>query len=268
MRAGVVLLALAGCNQLFGLDETQVIRPDAPIDAPGCAPQLFSSPMKLAGSFQPVGNNFDPAFATLLELWFVRRRGGGELDMFTASRTSEQDPFGDARLVMGLTLGDTSPALSADGLDLVFVRGSRVYETTRPSVSAAFGPPVLAAGVTATATFGIDLSFDGLTLYYADLTGELYSVTRESRGQPFGAPSVLLASNVKWPAVSPDQLELYYDSMDVQQIIHRMTRANVAVPFDSDQAMMVGTDPDVSPDSRSLLISNAGEIQISHRTCM
>lgn len=271
MRLVFVWLALAGCDRVFGLDEPFPITADAAIDAPGCSNHLFSSPVELAGTFQDVVPTWDPTFATPLQLWFVRARMTGEVDIWCATRASEQDPFGDALPVMGLDTGDDSnPSFSADGRDLLFVRGARVYETTRLSETDSFGPPVLAAGLsTVEVRNGIDLSLDGLTLYYAEGNGDLYSVTRPTRDLPFGARSVNLASNVSWLTVSPDQLELYYDSLsDNEYIIHRMVRANPAAPFDSDRPVMAGTDPDISSDSRSLLMSDGRAIKIGYRTCM
>jgi Tol biopolymer transport system component len=132
-----------------------------------------------------------------LRIWFASNRPGGRggVDLYEATRISRADTFGAPRHVFEASSADedTSPTLSADGLELFFASARSggpglldVYVAHRPSVDQPFATPTLVAELsTAMDEYGLRLSRDGTTMYlnYATLvTGStdaaLYSATR------------------------------------------------------------------------------------------
>ena len=127
---------------------------------------------------------------------------------------------------------DLSPAVSADGLTLLFssdrpggVGGTDLYMATRASTSEPFADVVsLGAGVnTASNETAPALSADGLTLYFGsdrpDGFGstDLYMATRATTSDPFGdvtnlGADVNTASNDNNPTISADGLMLLFNS--------------------------------------------------------
>lgn len=267
----VAVAALAGCNWVYGLDETQLRdarAPDATPDAPGCADRAFSNPVELPAAFQD-GRNFDPVFASPLELWLVRR--DTTYDLFISTRESETAAFGPVAPapVLNTSYEEISPTFSADGLVLAYVSNGDIMLASRPSLSSPFGAPAPVAALADVNGFGggVILSYDGLALYYSDGAYNLHVVTRPDRGSPFGDPSGRIAQGVKWIGLSPDQLELYYVPINSTDTIQRMTRASTTASFDSPQAVMAGSDPDVLPDAMTLVFSDQGRIKYATRQC-
>jgi len=125
---------------------------DAPIDAgPRCAPTAqFGAPELIAS----LSTDLDDVTARLspdeLDVVFSRRTGA-LYDLWTARRPSIEEPFGPAALLTSVNSvnNDVWPALSPDGLVLMFdadrtTPGSyRIWSSTRPSLTAPFGPPAL-----------------------------------------------------------------------------------------------------------------------------
>ncbi len=261
---------LAGCNQVFGIKDTQ--SPTA-IDAPGCSQARFEAPVPLdLGDLTDAG---DGELLDLQHLWFSQGPSG-DRDIWRAQRASDSGPFDPPVREPNInTVGqsDFDPAITADGLDMFFVSwrtGSvAVYEATRTSLTSDFGPPLtVPAASTLYPVGGIDVSSDGLTLFVADNQGTDYllrALHRDARDKPFGAPSAPLASNVVDPSVSPDQLELFFTPATANQGVDRLVRttATMDTPFDSGGAAPEVVDPsyadpDVSPDSAHLIVYNSG----------
>jgi hypothetical protein len=273
MRPGVLLL-LAGCNQVFGLEQTTYQSADARPEAPGCSGSPFTNPQVVGGA--ALGNgDFDPSTSEdPTELWFGRGSPQG-FEVLVATRATVDGAF-DLAGAYGFNSPqhDADPALSADGLVLIFqserLGPPRVFEARRDALGRPFGSPAQVVELSATdASKGIDLSFDGLTIYYVDNSFELRAIHRESPGAPFGPPSEILAAGVQYPSVSPDGLELFFSRDGVNGIFQR-TRPTPEGPFGTqdDPVTLDGGDPDLAPDARTLYYSNNGVLQVTTRTCL
>ncbi len=89
------------------------------------------------------------------------------------------------------TDAETDPALSADGLELLFssnragVGGYDIYRSTRASTSVEFGAPTLLLTLaTADDEQAPELTSDGLTVYFRR-NDDIYRAVRSAVGQPF-----------------------------------------------------------------------------------
>ena len=243
---------LAGCDRVWGFEDVRAGMPDAD---PGC----FQDRVML----QDLTGNVDPTLRDDgLELFFVRG-GSGAWDIWHATRpdTSVLFDAGSPVTELNVTTGmveDTDPAITADGLMIVFksnrTSSQKAYQATRPSVSAPFSTPVLAPGITG-ATAGLDLSPDGLVIYIDDFA-KLSVWTRARREDAFANPKLLTIDRLKFPSVSADGLELYYNAAGIV----RRTRPNVDAMFDGGTAAIVddgASDGDLtSDDTRLVLIGN------------
>ncbi len=268
----VVLIACAGCDQLFGIQHTRLHdTPPPPPDAVSC------SGVELIGP-KPTGiDGQDPSYLPL-ELWFDNYGTMPKLDIYHATRASTAVPF-DAMTIaaaaeLNSTAQDNDPALTADGLDIVFASQrldgmDRLFEATRSDPTQPFDNVHLINELSAVAAmYGHDLSYDGLTLFYVDGNYDLRAVQRTRRSDPFGAPSPVLASNVAWPSVSPDQQELFYEKPGPSGV-YRRVRADTNRAFDPTEEPIDATagDPDISADATTLVLDNGSSIGIMTRQC-
>lgn len=140
--------------------------------------------------------------ADALDILF--ENGGGMI--YEATRTSVAMPFSTPQPVTPIDGGGAyEPFMTADGLRLVFdsprssTNGtSDLFETTRPSLAAPFGPPVVLAPLrTSSDERTPTLSDDGLDVYFAsDRPGgpggfDVYHAHRAAVDQPFDAPALV-----------------------------------------------------------------------------
>jgi len=265
----MLLVALAGCNDVLDLEEAH-----APVP-PGCSGSRFTGPFDLTTLTGPT--TWDPSqgdnplelivsiqddATTLLHINRATRADP------TSAYTLAPLPFTDANEE------DHDPSITARGTRLLFmssrVDGPHLWEALRDS-SGTFSNPAI---VTSVEPFdaGLDMSIDGLTIYYADTRGTptvhpLFTASRPSLDAPFGPPRMLLADGVTWPSISPDQLELYFVTAD-NTGVHRLVRPTIDAPFGNEESVAPGVeDPDVSADARTLLVSNFGQLQFMTRDC-
>jgi hypothetical protein len=266
----LLLFALSGCNQLFGLDETVVQMADARIDAPGCSGSQFANPQEVAGT--ALDNDYDPStYGQELELWVARRTSAGDYDIWIATRNDANSAFdvGSWFVHNVPAADDGDSALSSDGLAMVFVSrraGGSLYASRRTQIGdpwSALVPVPVQGGVN-----GIDLSSDGLRLYASVGDHELRMLERSAIDQAFGALGPVLATNVSWPSLSPDELELFHMTASGGGFFRR-TRASTAVAFDMNETPIVANavDPDVSSDATRLYYSVGGDIHAMTRAC-
>lgn len=197
-----------------------------------------------------------------LELWFHTSRASSTPGhkIYRTTRASVDAPFPEPTLVPPPINLDTvdyrdasSPRLTADGLDCVFVsirEGSvghmDVWMTHRDNVDTAFQPPVNLGETVNSSTMELSpaISGDGLTLIYSAFGRteagwtDLYETRRAARDQPFG-PSVNLGALVNSPQgeagawLSLDGRVLVYRSFrdgDICQLFVT-TRPSLDAPF-------------------------------------
>jgi hypothetical protein len=276
MRWLAVLVAVAGCNRVLGLDPTREI--DAFV-APGCSGSRFTGPFEFTSL--TADNIFDPSQGEdPLELMVtLRLLPDNVYRMQRATRPDTASPFTYGELPFAAPqYFDNDPSITARGQRLLFhsnrIRDHQLWEATR-TPDGTFDHPAIVASVEPI-DHGFDASIDGLTIYYGnevivpDMPSlfPLYTASRPDLDSPFGEPTQLIADNVQYPAISPDQLEIYYHSPD--GAIYRRVRPAIDEPFGPEEpvAPAGSGDPDVSPDARTLLFSDqGGHLQYMTRDC-
>lgn len=272
MVAPCVCVLVMGCDALFGLDSIEPGN-DAPIpgDGLGAGDCLYSPRMLL----QTGSGSHDPQLTDdRLEL-FTARRPSGNYEIYRATRTDPSTPFGTGSAVTNLvnSSDDTDPALTADGLMLVFksYRGSTIshaFQSTRTSRTGSFSTPALVPGLESQIVYGLDLSADGLTIYIDD-GAKLSFATRPTRADPFGPLAMISIERAGFPSVSADGLHLFYNAAGV---LHR-SRPAVDVGFDVGTATVVdggGADADLTADGTALVLTGgtaSDVVYLIERTC-
>ncbi len=142
-RWAAVGLVMAACG-----DDAPAI--DAPIDpGPRCDPMgAFGPPELIASLSTALDDTAIRLSADELDAYFARRTGT-LFDLWTARRTSIDEPFEPATLMTSVNSvnNEVWPALSPDGLTLFFdadrtTPGTyRMWSSTRSSTTVPFGPP-------------------------------------------------------------------------------------------------------------------------------
>jgi hypothetical protein len=150
-----------------------------------------------------------------LSLYFTRTiTPGQDSDMFVATRTSPDEAFGAPSVVPGFdtdSVFEDAAELSPSGLELFFRRtaaggsGSAIFVASRPTVEDEFGEPQ-SLGVDG---FEPSISGDGLTLYFASLTGgKVRAMSRNAIGGVWGPPRDVMDTPYNGIDVSGDQLRI------------------------------------------------------------
>jgi Tol biopolymer transport system component len=225
------------------IDETQT-QPPVPTEPPAPTEPyrlpngwVIHPPENLGPTVNTRSTEGAPALSTdALTLLFTSNRPGGQggSDIWMSSRASLAEPFGEPvnlGPIVNTSFNEGSPALSADGLTLLFDSdrpgGHGDYDLwmcTRPSASEPFGEPVTpgprvnSSGQETRPA----LSADGLTLLFCSHRrpgglgwGDLWMCKRTSSNEPFGAP-VTLGPTVNsiahdaGPVLSADGLTLLF----------------------------------------------------------
>lgn len=280
MRTWCVLtVGLAGCNGVFGLDQTELREPlaiDAAPDGPGCSDGVFGAPTVLT-TFDDLPAEFEASLRhDRLEIWF---------EVLTATRTETWvatrgadtvafDPPQLAPFSASGTVDDTHPVLTGDGRRLLFLSeragGNDLYEVVRTDIGAPWGTPRQLAGLDGKNLRTFDVSHDGLTLYFKDSNADTlttYVARRATFDAPFGEATIA-AHNTSSPSISPDELELFYNAPGTSRLEKRV-RVDPALPFD-DNAILIadsGDDPDLAGDGRTMVIARSNTLVLLERTC-
>jgi Tol biopolymer transport system component len=136
---------------------------------------------------------------------------------------------------LSTALDDYGPALSADGLEVIFHRdegagGGRLdlFRATRPDRASSFGAPDLISVLnSAQNEENATLSTDGLTIYFtSDRSGatNVYRSDRPDLASPFAAPTRLDALGVlEGPELSADGTELFGSRRAASSDLYRVT---------------------------------------------
>lgn len=252
---------------------------DAPmIDAP---PSLgpWGAPTKLA-SISSANIDWGPsARGDQLELYFSSDRPGSvNTDLYVTTRASTASSFGAPVLVGPLNSSgvEAQPCLSPDGLTIYFAayRDTNlfdIYTSTRSGVGAAWGTPAKVMELNTPMTEApVYISPDGLEMIVSSDRGgnfDLYTTTRTSTSQPWGAPVALAAANTTGAEydgfLSADGLTLYFSSDSSGGLeLYTSTRATVGGTFGARAAIAevnsTSNDEDVwvSPDQRTLIFTS------------
>lgn len=186
-------------------------------------------------------------------------------------------PFGAPALLFDPALRSATPRLSADELTIYFTSdgvgtSTDLFRATRPSRSAAFGAPaVMTAQSSPSNDNDPTVSFDHLTLFFhsgRSGNNELYSATRPSTADDFGAPS--LVAGVNDPAVADAHPyyrsggggELYFVSLrgSATYRVHvaKKSGAGFAMPGAIDELSGAWNDwqPMVTEDGRTMVFAS------------
>lgn len=209
--------------------------PDAAIDSgPPCDPSAaFGTPVLLPALNDLASDNYDARLtADELTVYFSRAaltsNNLAGLLVYTASRESATDDFGApaalAAINPGYAQSQCAPSITADGLSLFLdqIDGqfAGIYVATRQSPDASLGLPTAVPAFPGGQFFGDPIvTPDGtsLYLYMNDSSGTVH-VAASQRGEDggFSPPAIIselaIGGDGVNPAVSPDQLTLYFAS--------------------------------------------------------
>ncbi|HUJ60246.1 MAG TPA: hypothetical protein VLX92_17185 [Kofleriaceae bacterium] len=219
---GFGVAALAGCGRI---DFAELHRADAPPIDGSCTFGPWGTPQLLAALSSPKTDYGGEITGDGLALYFDSSRTGTN-DLYVATRTSTDAAFGapvaEPVLDADAFSGDQSP--TGDQLELYFDsdRGTEpcIYVTTRTSAATAWTTPHELALCAEQEAVGPYVTPDGLALYYnialdTPTEGVLYVASRASRDDEFppGAPlGISTGANSGFPALSADQLTIYFES--------------------------------------------------------
>jgi M6 family metalloprotease-like protein len=211
-----------------------------------------------------------------------RPGGQGNFDLYAGRRVNRQAAFS---ALMPLTevnsvYHDSSPALSANRLELFFTRNVTswdLYRAYRADLNSPFNPPEPIAELN---TSGIEsaptITDDGLTLYFVKwnttTAHDIYRATRPAVGAPFGEPSPVTELNTvsaeNAPGINGNDTRIFFFSNRqagaTDYNIWFAERASTAVPFSAPVPLsLVNTNlSDLkaweSPDHLRLYLSTYG----------
>lgn len=239
----------------------------------------WGTPTLVAELSDPNTDEDDPVFtADLLELYFNSNRlGNGDADIFIATRTSMNDPWGNIAPVTELNSGSTegNQVIAPDGLTIWFERMGDIWVSTRLARNDAWSAPVIDAELSSTSSdLAGAVSDDGLMFMLSSGRGgglgrtDIWVATRNDSGDPWDAPvHVPELSTVESEAqvwLHPDGLTIYFDSDRDAPATDgdiftstRPTRSsawNPATAVTELNTVEVDSDVWISPDQRYLLL--------------
>jgi hypothetical protein len=262
-------LAGAGCDLVFGLSDPGVPSDaaqsgsdgaiDVAVDAPACGFRNKTMVAELSSNF--IGPQFTLAGS---ELFLV----DGTNHNIMRSTLSPEVGFLVPALIQGLgTAKGSEPSLSADGHDLVFTLNNQAFETRWED--GGWGPVQSVVGLESEIDDGVELSADGLTLYY-NKSDILWEVHRMDRNGPFEGPQER-GARFMLPAISYDQLEIFGYDTSVEYphgAVWVRHRAELDKPF-GRQTFVVddAASPDISEDGRTLIVKTADRLATLERNC-
>jgi WD40-like Beta Propeller Repeat len=203
----------------------------------------------------------DPAFTgDPDELVFTRTDVSARKHIVASRKIAATGTYGVA---VPLALGggaqdeDTDPALTKDGLNLMFLssRDNAVFEATRAPGDLMFGTPGNPIGLPSGVS-GLDLSADGLAVYFHVGNGALSVARRNRRTESFGVVTPLGFTG-EFPSISANNTGM----------IVRRRRDDLALAFNAEEPITPGNDPEVSPDGRSLMFAADNTLFLITREC-
>ena len=280
MRFGPILLLICGCR--IGFDEVELATtgPDGGgLDtAAACTWEPWSAPAPVEGFEGGDWERSPEQRSDRLEMLFARYEvvNGGVFNaqIRSATRATSAMPYAAAGVVVDLndpSADDIEPTLSADGLLVMWsssrTSGRRAFQVRRPALGAAFSTPVLALGLEARVIYAMDLTADGLGLYFDDAS-ELWFSRRSARDRPFESP-VPLGISGSGPSVSRDQLEIFY-SRSFRLFSRRRASIDEAFADEVEIGIQGASNygaADLSADGTELLLIVDDQLQRITRAC-
>jgi len=255
------------------------------------ATYTFGTPRLLSELDTSYANENPSLTADLLELFFTSGRGDNSADVWTARRTSAQQPFDAPSIVAEVSTSafDTSPAISLDGLTLYFgsdrsggVGAVDVWQVTRPDRTTAWAALQNVAALNSTAKdiprppgeHGLVMPLGSQRDSAAGY--QTFLAARPTVAQAFGAPVRVpgLASDQDAVAdgfLTDDGLTLLYSVTPPgkRADLFVVSRPSTTAPFSQPTPLSLNTvaderDPWLSPDGTTFFFSSdrGGSLQI------
>lgn len=209
-----------------------------------------------------------------LLLFFASTRVNGNLNIFSSSRATVDDPWPTATIVGDGTVStpgtEYDPVISGDGLTLYFTRLNEILVATRPTRDDPFGDPQPIAELNSGPTDVVSsVSYDGLTLTFHSTRNsgqgsDTFLATRSAIDQSWTV--VPMPGAVNGPDNEADsfmwndRLTLFFNSDRSGDFdIYVATRGSEGEPFGSPSPLAELNTADVegdlwlSPDGRTAL---------------
>ena len=202
----------------------------------------------------------------LLHVYFAKQLADTSWEIHSASRGTPSENFAVTTAAAFGTPSpvDQDPAVTDDNQLVAFVGSNIVSQATWTGSSWSIGPALNLAVST------LDISPDGMTLYYALGGRDLYATTRTDRAAPFSPATTIIASDVRFPSVTGDGLTLYaVDGSGSGTGISVRTRTSTTSAFGTATHLFDNVvDPDVTRDGNTMVVSmNSTTMGIATRSC-
>jgi len=266
-----VVLVLAGC----------FAKPEEPGPRDGAEPYSDCSAVPFVGDAATFSefsatSVADPSLSSDgLEMYFTTDPDPGAMtylnDIARWSRSSTTQLFTPdlTALPFNSPFADADPSLTADGSMIFFTSrrdgSERGFFATR--VNEQWSQAQAIPGLETIDMHSLDISPDGLTLYFTDTssTPRLLMATRSATDVPFAPDATIVAMNVRFPTVSADHRELFFNGAGTQHAV----RASKDVPFQDPMPApsILGVGPDLSADGQTLVLAVAGTLGVMRRNC-
>ncbi|MBL0220359.1 MAG: hypothetical protein IPQ07_41630 [Myxococcales bacterium] len=187
-----------------------------------------------------------------------------------ASRSSTTATWGiGATINFGQgTVIDADPSITDDGT-LMILRinnaGDPIFVQSK-NTGGTWSPVVDVAGLTGIHPSSLDLSGDGLTLYYNDMANNLHVATRGDLASAFVDSGGTFGAGFSFPTISADGLLMFYSNGIGGT--SRATRPTTTDSFTSvGEELANYKDPDLTQDGTTLVVAKDQKIHVATRAC-
>ncbi len=282
----VVGLAIALCSGCFskpsfsggGGDDDGV--PDAPgdgRDAPPCTLGSWSTLTPISEVMYKVTGEPTITRDRLLLYWSFQE--GPSWEIHHAERATPTGTFvvdENPTIEVGGVNIDPDPAITDDGLTVIYRAGNsstpEIWQATRGSRTDTTWNKMKLTSLASARPESLEVSADGKTVYWAVGGQDLYSATRSTSTSDDFGPTKNIASGIRWPSISGDQLTLYYLKMGTTNDVWQMTRDTASSAFGNPTSVFAGggKDPDVTSDGTAIVVGDLSSTGISfaERSCL
>lgn len=211
----------------------------------------------------------EPTIAgNLLELYWSHQNGRWLIERASRTTTSGTWAINAALDFVPNNIIDADPSVTSDGT-LMIMRvesGGKPLFVQSTKSGATWSGVSSVQGLESVQPASLDLSGDGLTLYYNDMSNNLRVATRHDRTMPFADSGDSFGSGFAFPAVSADGLQMFYTNGIGGT--SRATRPTTTDAFTSvGEEFAEYKDPDLTEDGTTLVVAKDQKIHIATRTC-